>query len=85
MFSSPKAPDHIWVPHTIYFQWVPGSFPRVKRPELEADHSPLPKAEVKNERNFISVSVIAPMTSIRTALLFMSVLHVVSTQRKNLG
>jgi hypothetical protein len=31
-------------------QWVPGAVsPRVKRQEREADHSPPPSAEVKND------------------------------------
>jgi hypothetical protein len=37
-------------------QWVPGgSFPELKRPGREADHSPLSSAEVKNAWRYISI------------------------------
>jgi hypothetical protein len=35
-------------------QWVPGSFPGVKRPRREADHSSPSSAEVKNAWTYTS-------------------------------
>jgi hypothetical protein len=44
--SSPQRPDRLWGLPPI--QWVPGALsPGVKRQGREADHSPLPSAEVK--------------------------------------
>jgi hypothetical protein len=55
-FSSPPHPDRIWVPPTqLPIQWVPAeSFPGVKRPGREADHSPPSSTEVNNACRYIS-------------------------------
>jgi hypothetical protein len=37
-------------------EWVPGFFQGVKRPGHEADHSPLPSAEVKNGWRYTSTT-----------------------------
>jgi len=42
-FSSPQIPDLLWV------NGYQNSFPRVKRPEHEADHSPPSSAKTKND------------------------------------
>jgi hypothetical protein len=47
IFSSPRRPDRLWVHPTSYKMGTWGSFPEVKRPENEADHSPPANAEVK--------------------------------------
>jgi hypothetical protein len=47
IFSSPRRPDGLWGRQPP-IQWVPGALsPGVKRPWLEADHSPPVSAEVK--------------------------------------
>jgi hypothetical protein len=63
---------HLGPTHHL-FQWVLGSFPRVKRPELEVDHSPLSKAEAKNEWNytFVSSTVLMASTEITATGYFM--------------
>jgi hypothetical protein len=47
IFSSPRRPDRLWVNPTSYPMGTGGSFPGVKRPGREADHSPPASAEVK--------------------------------------
>jgi hypothetical protein len=39
-FSSPLRPDRLWGPPSILSNGKRGSFPGIKRPEREGDHSP---------------------------------------------
>ena len=51
-----KCPDRPWGPATFVFQWVSKTpSPELKLPRSEADHSPLPSAEVKNEWSYASI------------------------------
>jgi hypothetical protein len=47
IFSSLRRPDRFWGPPILLSNGNGGSFPRVKRPGREADHSPPTSAEVK--------------------------------------
>jgi hypothetical protein len=50
IFSSPRRPDHLWVPPSLLSKsngYRGGFCPGVKRPGREADHSPPTSAEVK--------------------------------------
>jgi hypothetical protein len=47
-FSSAKRPERLLGPPSLQFSEYQGSFPGIKRPELEVDHCPPPSAEVKN-------------------------------------
>jgi hypothetical protein len=47
IFTSPCRPDRLWVHPTSYPMGTKGSFPGVKRPGREADHSPQTSTEVK--------------------------------------
>jgi len=53
-FSSPKTPDHVWGP-PILFSASECSFPVVKRPGPDVDHSPPPSAQVKNKWSNTSI------------------------------
>jgi hypothetical protein len=55
IFTSPGRPDRLWVP-TSYLTGTRGSFPGVKRPVREADHSPPTGAETKKMWIYISTS-----------------------------
>jgi hypothetical protein len=46
--STSQHPDRLWGPLSLLYR---GSFPGVKRPGLESDHSPPSCAEVKNVRS----------------------------------
>ena len=46
-FSSPKRTDRLWGPPTVVFNGYQGSFPDVKRPECDVDHSPPSSVDVK--------------------------------------
>jgi hypothetical protein len=48
IFSSPQRPDRLWGPPSLLFNGYRGSFPGVKQPGPEADHSPPSSTEVKN-------------------------------------
>jgi hypothetical protein len=47
IFISPSPPDRLWGHPTSYTMGTWSSFPGVKRPGREADHSPPTSAEVK--------------------------------------
>jgi hypothetical protein len=54
-FSSfPKRPDWLWTPASLLFSGYLDSFPGVRQPGRDVDHSPPPSAEVKNERGYTS-------------------------------
>ena len=57
--SSPKCPDRLWGPPSLLFNGYRDSLPGVVRPGREADHSPSPSAEVKNEWSYTSSTFIA--------------------------
>lgn len=50
-FSSPVLPDQLWGPTSPLLNRYPGSFPGIKRPDLEVHHIFLPSVEVKSERS----------------------------------
>jgi hypothetical protein len=52
--SSPKRPDWLWAPASHLFSGYLDSFPGVRQPGRDADHSPPPNAEVKSERSYTS-------------------------------
>jgi hypothetical protein len=48
-FTNLQRPDWLYGPSTFLLSVCPGPLsPRLKRPGLEADHSPLSRVEVKN-------------------------------------
>jgi len=58
IFSSPKQSDQLFSPPSFIFKGYQGSFPGVKLPGCEADHSHLFSAAVTNEWSKISTHVI---------------------------
>jgi hypothetical protein len=48
IFSIPQPPDRLWGPPSLLFTGYWCSFPGVKRPVLEADHSPASTVEIKS-------------------------------------
>jgi hypothetical protein len=55
IFTSPCRPNRLWgPPPTSYPMGTGGSFPGVKRPGREPDHSPPTSAEVKKTRIYTS-------------------------------
>jgi len=48
-FSSSELPGRLWGPPIPLFIGYQGSFPGVKRPRRQVNHSPPSIAEVKNE------------------------------------
>ena len=55
----PKRPDRLQDPHRLLFNECAGSFPGVKRPQHQVDHSPPSSAEVKNEWSYTSIFISA--------------------------
>jgi hypothetical protein len=49
LYSSPQRPDQLSGPKSLIFTVYWGSFPGVKQPEHELNHSPPTSAKVKNE------------------------------------
>jgi hypothetical protein len=47
IFSSPRRPDRLWDPSNPYPMGTVGSFPGLKRPGRQADHSPPASVKVK--------------------------------------
>jgi hypothetical protein len=47
ILTSPCRPDRLWGPPNLLYNGYGGSFPGVKRPRREADHSPPASAEIK--------------------------------------
>ena len=54
-FSSPKRPDLLWAPPSILLTGYRNSFPGIKRPGREVNHSPPSSFAVKNGWNRASV------------------------------
>jgi WD40 repeat protein len=46
IFCSPKRPYRLWDPPSLYFNCVPGFFPRIRRSECDVYHSPAYNTEV---------------------------------------
>jgi hypothetical protein len=55
-FSSPELPGWLWGPHNPLFIGYRGSFPMVKRPRRQVNHSPPSIAEVKHEWSYTFTS-----------------------------
>jgi hypothetical protein len=53
-FSFPKRPDRLWGPPSLLFNGYRGTFPEVKWPEREVNHSSPSSAEIKNEWSYTS-------------------------------
>ena len=53
-FYSPKRPDRLWGPPSLLLNGYRVSFPRVKWPLREVNHSPPSSAEVKNKWSYTS-------------------------------
>jgi hypothetical protein len=56
VFSFPKRPDNLWIRPSPLFSGYWDSFPGLKRPGCEVDHSPLSTAGVKNEWRYSPAS-----------------------------
>jgi hypothetical protein len=52
--SPPKRPVRLWGPSSLVFNGYRGSFPGVKRPQREVDHSSPSSAVVRNEWSYTS-------------------------------
>jgi hypothetical protein len=48
IFTSPSRPDRLWGPPNLLFNEYGDSFPLLKGPGREADHSPPTSTEIKN-------------------------------------
>jgi hypothetical protein len=55
---SPKCPDWSWDPPSQVFIGYLGYFAGVKQPECEVNHLPPSSAEVKNEWNYTTTTLI---------------------------
>jgi hypothetical protein len=53
-FSSSKCPCWLWGPCSLLFNVYQGSFPGVKWPGREVNHSPASSAKIKNEWSYTS-------------------------------
>ena len=56
IFLFSKRPYWLWTSANLLFSGYLDSFPAVRRPWRDVDHSPPPSAEVKNERSYTSTS-----------------------------
>jgi hypothetical protein len=54
-----KLPDRLWGPPTLLLNGHLRSFPGIKQPEREVDHSPPTSTKVKNEWSYTSITPIA--------------------------
>jgi hypothetical protein len=54
IFSSQYRPERLWGSPNLLFNVYQGSFPEVKRPGREVDHSSLSSAEAMNECSYTS-------------------------------
>jgi len=59
----------LWGSPSLLFNWYRGSFPRVKRSESKADHSPPSTAVVKNEWSYTSAPPICLQSLNRDKIL----------------
>jgi hypothetical protein len=62
--SSSERPDRLWRQPNLLFNGYRCSFPGVKWPGLEVDHSPPPSAEFNNEWSYIFASPPLPFLHI---------------------
>jgi hypothetical protein len=67
---SQNCHDRHWGPPSCLFNGYSGSFPGVKQPEGEGDHSPPTSAEVQNEWSYTSAHPYAFMARTGTNLLY---------------
>jgi hypothetical protein len=75
---SPCRPDRVWDPPNPISTWYRGSFPGVKRPGLEADHSQPTSAEVKKTWIYASTPPIRP----HGVLLYNFTLYLIKLRRE---
>ena len=58
-FCSPRCHNQLYSPNNLLSYGYGVSFPRVKQPRSEANHSPLSSDQVKNEWSYISTPLYA--------------------------
>jgi hypothetical protein len=80
-FCSPPLADQLWGPPSILpDKWIPEALsPKVKRPGLEAVHSPPSSGEVKYSRSYISTPPYIFMTCylVKQRVIIISVIIIV--------
>jgi len=57
-FCSPRCHDQLYCPTSLLLNGYRVSFPRVKQPRSEANHSPLSSDQVKNKWSYTSTPLI---------------------------
>jgi hypothetical protein len=55
IFASPYRPDRLWSSPNFLYMVIGSSFPEVKRPGREADHSPPTNTDVKKTWIYTSI------------------------------
>jgi hypothetical protein len=70
LVSSPETSRPSWGPPSFPFSWFWLSFPEVKQPGHDVDHSPPSSDEVKNEWSYISTPPIRLHGEIRDKFTF---------------
>jgi hypothetical protein len=78
-FTSPYRPDRLCDPPNVLIKWYRLSFPRVKRPCREVNHSPPTSAEFKNECSYTSTPPIYLHGVDRDAFTFTYTTHDVTS------
>ena len=84
--SLSKSPDQLWGPPSFLFSGYRGSFPRIKRPGREADHSPSSSADGKNKQSYTSTSPYKPAWHVHGKYMFSTMsLYKTPKMKSNIG